>query len=185
MSLRQSISLVCLALALAFLSWFWINGGSFNLVLHPSKSDDHGPDFLIVQVNSRQFDEQGQFKYALQAEELAHYANGLARLHRPELKFSHEQKSPWHMTALTGQVSDLTHRVSLDQQVQLNQTAPSSWQLSTEHLSVDLDHSLIQTDYRVQLKYPLGKLEAQGMRANLKTKEIQLLDHVQGTYETP
>ena len=185
MNLRQSLSLMSLLLTIALISWLWLSDNVFNLISPTSVLQTNTPDFVITQVNSQQFDEQGQLKYTLQAKELQHYPNGIALLKEPQLELSDSEQAIWRINAKTGEVNDSTQQASLDQQVKIsqpNKTNLHPWQLTTKHLSIDLDHTLVETDQPVYLTDALGQLEAQGMRSHLSTHQIDLLAQVRGRY---
>ncbi len=188
MNLRQSLSLASLLLTLAILGWIWTSDQALDLALSNTAltNNRNTPDFIITQLKSQQFDEQGALKYTLRAQQLNHYPNGIAQITVPLLNFSdHAADNPWQITALTGQVNDLNHQVRLQQQVQLTQpfaATAQAWQMSTDDLAIDLDQAWVTTNRPVLLRHASGAMESQGMRSNLKTHQIELLNHVRGHY---
>jgi len=186
MKLNHLFGYISSSFALAVICWMWIDGRSLSSIMEKNSADDTSPDFVITQVYSQQFNEQGQLKYTLRAKELAHYPDGSAHLTLPQLELNDAAQSVWRASAQTGQVNDATHTAELNQGVLLNQPfakKTQNWQLKTEHLSIDLDHSLVETDQPVHIQHALGQLEAQGMRSNLTTHQMDLLAHVRGHYE--
>lgn len=185
MNFNRILSALSLILTIAVVTWMWISGQGLPSVLDKPSAENTTPDFVITQVSSQQFDEQGQLKYTLRAKALEHYPSGISHLTLPQLEFNDTNQSVWKISALTGEVNDLTHQAALNQQVLLRQPHAKTgqhWQLTTEHLSIDLDHSLVETDQPVRIKHSLGLLEAQGMRSNLATHQIDLLAQVRGHY---
>ncbi len=184
MNLNRMLSALSLILTIAVIAWMWISGHGLPSLDKPS-AENTAPDFVITHLVSQQFNEHGQLKYTLRAKALEHYPNGVSHLKFPQLEFRDAEQSVWQITALTGEVNDLTHKALLNHQVHLHQPQTSTaqnWQLTTEHLSIDLDNALVETNQPVRIQHALGQLEAQGMRSNLTTHQIDLLAQVRGHY---
>ncbi|ARN74862.1 LPS export ABC transporter periplasmic protein LptC [Oceanicoccus sagamiensis] len=141
------------------------------------------PDFYLTNSHTRQYDEAGLLDFIMNSETLEHNPKAdTVSLKMPYFQVFQAGQATWEIHALTGTVYDGGNKVDLEQRVEIiNENKQSS--LKTPQLFIYPNAKLANTDKPVTLRNNNGFTRAIGMKANLTSKNIALLDQVRGQYE--
>ena len=141
------------------------------------------PDFYLINSSSKQYNEAGQLDLIMQSQSLQHNPeNNSISLQKPYLLFFQDSVATWEVKALAGTAYDSDNKIDLEQQAEIiNESRQTS--LKTPQLFIYPDKKRANTEKNVTLKTANGVTRAIGMKADLSTREIALLDQVRGQYE--
>lgn len=151
-------------------------------------------DFPIAyasDTNTRQFDENGQVKYQLQAQHIDYFQPNnnptaeYALLQAPHITLHNDQGPPWHIRSRHGRIENSGDTLTFTEQVQvwqLNELQQRT-ELTTEKLVVMLEREYAETDKAVKISAPEGVTHAVGMKVFFDQERLQLLSKVRSTYE--
>lgn len=186
MDSRNLLSLAGGLLILGAAGYYWGMGSSIS----PQPiTDARQPDYVVQEIQGRESDAQGRLWRQLQARELRHYAQtpDRAELDAPQLTLYQDGQPLWQIRARQGIGRDQAHEILLQGQVQAERQLPGQppLRLQTEALTAYTPQQRLHTDRTVIVQGPQGRLQAQGLTANLKTGDIILSQHVQGHYVPP
>ena len=151
--------------------------------LSPDQQVDNNPDYYLRNVNSRQFDEQGALDFTVVTQSIEHNPkDNSAKLKEPFFSLYRDGKLEWTITSQSGTVYEAGEKVDLQQRV-IIASSDQQTTLKTPQLVIFPDKKLVKTNKPVTLLNPNGFTRAVGLRADLHTKTIELLDQVRGQYE--
>lgn len=151
------------------------------------------PDYYAVNSQYRSYSENGKLHRSIQAERLLHFPDSSqTHLEQPRFITYNKQGQPhWHAQGRQAFIEGDGDHFQLNQNVIVwqsdsGQTSGSvenaRLTLRTDLLNIDLLQDIAYTQSPVTLKTPQGKLEAVGLKADLQTSQVQLLDNVRGSY---
>jgi LPS export ABC transporter protein LptC len=110
---------------------------------------------------------------------------GTVRLQEVNFAFRDDSGNKWTARADRGELSQNNAIVNLEGAVHVDGVLPGTEEpadISTEHLAFDTNAQLLTTADPVTLVMSGRKLDATGLRANLKESHVQLESAVHGTY---
>lgn len=179
-------SFLILLLALAALSWWWLQTAEALRVSLPGKQR-HDVDFYMKDFTVTTMDKAGVPRHRLSGPYLEHHADDdSAKLTRPHMIAFRKDEAPWHIDAEQGWISSGGKEVILRGKVLMRQTDTARGReqtVRTTDLHVRPDDQYAQTANPVTFSNNAGSLiEATGMRASLKDEHLQLLSKVRATY---
>ncbi|MCK7593403.1 LPS export ABC transporter periplasmic protein LptC [Pseudomarimonas salicorniae] len=184
MSARQSLLVVVLAvlaLASGIAVWQLRERESPAALVGPPRSDYHVENFELIS-----FDEGGEEAFWLSGPRMARHPQlGTLELEQPRLGMPSEPQR-WRGRAERGWVSADADRVRLIGNVELRSDVDPGegvMRLSTDSLDLLPDEDRAETDAAVTVQGPGSILRGRGLRADLGTREVQLLSEVTGRYE--
>lgn len=141
------------------------------------------PEFFLTNASNTHYDQRGRLDLILTAEEINHIpANDSVNIKEPELVMYRDGLHTWTITAQSGTVFQSGQRVELEQRVLATSSDQESI-VKTPQLTVFPDKKLVKTNKPVTLLNPNGFTRSIGLKADLKTKKIDLLEHVRGQYQ--
>lgn len=141
------------------------------------------PEFYIRNTHITQFNAQGTLDMMVDSEEVVQNpVNDSVNLHKPRLNLFNEGKPSWDIEAQTGFIYDKGETVNLEQQVVALHRQRET-RLQTPQMVVYPNKRIAETDQVVTLSTHQGSTEAIGLKANLNTHRIDLLNNVRGRYE--
>jgi len=120
-----------------------------------------------------------------------HKGKDVAYLESPVLKIHHKDGSSWEISSQKGQGFHKAHRkldkLLLSDEVTIQRFGPAvdSWELKTDLLWFIPTLSTAFTQALVTVVSPEVKMQALGMRADLKHHSIKFLNHVNTSYAKP
>ena len=153
--------------------------------LAPGRADT---DYYLRDATIRQFDSQGQLHQELRSPQLEHYPSpGELKALTPDIVlFRNESRDEILINAEHGRMQDSSEQVTLSGTVSVLSSSANSTPLRLEAQTLTLTPSqqLIETDTAVTLFSQDGETRANGMKANLNTRQVELMSDVEGRYET-
>lgn len=151
------------------------------------------PHTYLIDVEVRQFDENGKVRYQLnspvirsfQVKETASAAD-YSIFTQPVFMLSNNPEKPgWFVTALEGRLDSNDEWFTLSKDVLARQTSEKQGEttIATSELRLNTQQQFAETDKAVTMRAAKSEITAVGMRAEMKREHIQLLSQVKGTYE--
>ncbi len=152
-------------------------------------SQRHDPDFVVDNFTATRMTVDGNPRYSISAKRMLHYPDDTdTELELPQLTHYSETEAPATIRANKGLVSGngedayfigdvLLHRAAFADQEEMS--------MATSYLHVIPDEDLAKTDKEVTLTRGNSTLKAVGLEFNNETRELKLLSHVRGKFETP
>lgn len=160
------------------------------------------PQAYLTGMQTHQYNHNGQLNYRFQAQRLELYEasqpsstessqpspqtqrHDWADITQPNLELYNTAQTPWYLKADTGKALQSGDTIELEGDVVAWQIQPddSRYELNSPALVVKPEQQFAQTEKPVRISNPYGITEATGMKANLKTKRIELLSNVRGTH---
>ena len=141
------------------------------------------PDFYLVNNISTQFDEQGMLELLASNQRTLHNpANRSIDITNPVFQFYSDGEYQWRVSAKTGVLFQESDRVELTKEV-IVLSSDRSTSLKTPALTLFPSKKQAQTDQPITLVNINGVTRAIGMKTDLETKDIELLNRVRGQYE--
>lgn len=152
-----------------------------------SLNNQDSPDYIIEDLRSIEFNEQGQVNSRVTAKHMEHYElKSQTYFTQPVyLVYPDQGKAQWQIRADQGQLNKETGKVVLENNVIIDAISPGEpiQTLSTSFLELDLNTMIMTSD---RIIYVTGKdfnIQGQGLYADLNAQEVQLTSQVVGTYE--
>jgi lipopolysaccharide export system protein LptC len=153
--------------------------------LSPGSTDT---DYYLRDATIRQFDAQGLLQQELSSPDLEHYPQpGVLKAQTPDIVlFGNNSRDQVLISAQRGQMLDSNEHIHLDGEVRVinSPDAGPGLTLETQALSLVPSLQFIETDQAVTLFSQGGETRANGMKAYLNTRTVELLSDVEGRYET-
>nr|WP_067298653.1 LPS export ABC transporter periplasmic protein LptC [Marinobacterium profundum] len=148
-------------------------------------------DYYLRDATIRQFDVTGQLHQELRSPQLEHYPEpGELRAQTPDIVlFRNDSRGEVLISAQQGRMQDSNEQVWLNGTVRVKSSADKDasgtpLRLETEALTLVPSEQFIETDTAVTLFSQGGETRANGMRAYLNSRQVELLSDVEGRYET-
>ncbi|MEE8058902.1 MAG: LPS export ABC transporter periplasmic protein LptC [Pseudomonadales bacterium] len=147
------------------------------------QSNDTLPDYYLTNIRSTQFDKQGMLDFTMASPSVEHNPkDNSANLKEPVFNLYQEGALVWTISSQSGVVYNGEVKVDLQQRVIIS-SIDQEIILKTPQLVVFPNKKLAKTNKPVTLLNPNGFTRAVGLRADLQTKTIDLLEQVRGQYE--
>lgn len=147
------------------------------------------PDFVVEDFVATRMSLDGTPSYAVRAKRMEHYLEeDSSSLVEPELTHFDPQKAPLSIRADQGRLDNRAENAYFIGHVQVRREAYADnpeLVLYTSYLHVVPELELASTDKEVKVVSGNSTLEAVGLEFNNKTRTINLLSKVKGTYATP
>ncbi|MCK5894821.1 MAG: LPS export ABC transporter periplasmic protein LptC [Endozoicomonadaceae bacterium] len=144
------------------------------------------PDFFSYNVHIREFNESGQLKSDLTANEINHFPhNEITLLSSPALWNYSDDLTYWHTVADRGRILPDGKTLELKNNVLITQIADSTPQLRmhTDLLTIDSNQDFFHTDRPVVIFNSHSLMKANGMKTFYKQDFVHLKSKVRGVYE--
>jgi lipopolysaccharide export system protein LptC len=177
---NTTAALVALAVLLLFLLSYSETGSPPTILVEEPTSDY--PDYYLVNAKSTQFGPQGALDMTIKSESILHEPQtNSSLLKQPRIALYQDGVLNWTIRSDTGVAYQTEQRIDLEQRVIIasgdNQTV-----LKTPFLALYPEEERAETDKPVTLQSPTGFTRSVGLKVNMKTKQIHLLDQVRGQY---
>jgi lipopolysaccharide export system protein LptC len=161
--------------------------------VQPLRGRDSGsadePDFVVDDFVATRMSLTGVPSYAVRAKRMVHYPeDNSARLENPELTHFAQNKAPVSIRADKGVLDQNGKSADFTGNVQVRRAAygeDPELALYTTYLHVIPEEEIARTDRDVKIVSGNSTLEAVGLEFNNKTRTLNLLSKVKGTYATP
>jgi lipopolysaccharide export system protein LptC len=146
-------------------------------------------DYILENFELTTLDDQGQESFSVQAPRLERDPRGKSlTLTLPQFSFPDQDGGRWQATSKTAWVADKGVEVRLNTKVEMiGPPTPlgDRTRFNTDNLQIFPKRDLAQTDDSVTVSRADSILRGTGLRANMKTHQIQLLANVKGRYAPP
>ena len=187
--MRHSLLYLGVLAALALLSTWFLSTVESTLREGPAQYNNT-PSLLMDNFLAVRMNEQGVREYAVASPHLVQLGDQQGtRIDSPHIDvFQDGQIRDWSIRAESGWVSPDNELIRLQESVSIVRPAESGKQpmvITTRNVLVRPGDDTVETDEPVRMETPGGWMEAIGLRANLRTKQMHLLSHVRSIYETP
>jgi LPS export ABC transporter protein LptC len=182
------------------LAWFFVRGGASEGDTDATGAMPLDPGYAARDAEVIETGYDGRERYRLKAAVIRQQTeSGVIDLERLEMNYHREaQATPgdapatdnqasevWHLTSDHGQVREEGNDVELKGDVRLTGAAQGDAEplsLTTETLRINTPTEFIETDAPVTLRWAGHKLDAVGMRADLKAGTLSLESDVNGHF---
>ena len=186
---RSTLVLFISLLLIALISAYWFFDK--QQITEPSftHTKEEEPDFFMEKVNSVQFNETGDARYRLRAQQLSHYPDtDISELTFPFLIIYRAGEPPWQINAdygkvlpsskSDGEIIELYTNVIVHRELEDGNTVT----LNTEKLIVKPDQEYAETDIAVKISSGPSKVNSVGMKAFFAEDRIEFLSKVRGLH---
>jgi len=180
---RRYIVTVLTAFALvAYLAFNDSSDGQGNIDV---AQRDQEPDYIIKGIGSERFDGKGILAQQVDAKSAQHYPSTDETVFtEPSIILREGERPLWGLKAANGTLRG-AQLLTLNGNVQVvplgKQANPVT--LSTEQLNIDLTKEMADTDAMVTIEGTGSHLQAQGMRFNLVTEQLEFKSKVRGRHD--
>ena len=188
--MTSSRQVLVLALALLIISVLAVFGLNYtkNMQKVKPESTAYETTFSIEGAHLKRFNEQGYLEATVQAKELEHYRDiNLTTFEQPVMSFTEDtNKGTWIANADKGLLNHDNNTILLEFNVCLSSHSnqfPYS-QLFTESMEINYTTQTAHSSSKIHIIGENYTLDGKGLIANLKTAYIEILEQVQGYYET-
>ncbi len=152
----------------------------------PKKDDPNSPDAYMINASFIRTNEQGEPEITLASPYVTHYqAEDRSYLKMPVI-YLYKNNEEWQVTAHHARGSHGTTQFDLYENVKIKQKPslknPGS-ELLTSFLTVFPKQDLVTTSSPITITQPGVKINAVGLRGDLKTGNITLLSKTRGEYD--
>lgn len=177
---------IALALAVVCIALFglgsWLGSGTQSgpePVTTPENSDYYMKDATVLQLT-----QQGKLAYRMNVASTLHFPNDSARLSDIHVHYLQNTKTYWNLHAAKGRVPAGKRDLYLYDGVTIHhpRTNGDMLKIDTAHAWVRPQADRVDSDARVTAIEPGQKVTGDGMRINLDTNKLKLLDNVHVTY---
>ncbi len=148
---------------------------------------DAATDYYLRDAKIRQFDHQGLLHQELSSPRLEHFPEpGVLRAQSPDIVlFASKDQDQVVIRAQQGQMLDSNEQIDLSGDVSVTKSPASGadLRLETQTLTLIPSQQFVETDAAVTLFSRGGETRANGMKAHLNTRKVELLSDVEGRYE--
>jgi LPS export ABC transporter protein LptC len=174
-------------IALLAIAWLALNGGSSGPAVPATATvSAQSPGYSARNATLIETGADGLPMYTLHAADIREQpASQVALLDRVEMQFRSTNGQLWQGRADQARVADQAAQVDLSGEVALSGALAGSAEpvrISTARLSVDTHSQVIATPDPVTIDWNGGQLDARGLVARLRDRQIRLESHVHGRY---
>jgi len=163
---------------------FWLEQTTQGDSLAPNGRGRHDPDFLVSDLEMRQFNQNGSLKHSLAAKRMLHYADDDSTVvEQPALTF-YSQTLPTRLSAQLATVSQDGKEVRLSGDVKmLREARDDSPELlvTTAELRVFPDDEVARSAVPVTIRQGRSVITGSGIEVDNRGQTLQLLGRVHGT----
>jgi lipopolysaccharide export system protein LptC len=149
----------------------------------------HDPDIIVESMSAVQMAETGTPRYSVIAKRLVHYPDDrTTQLEFPVLTHFDEAGAPVTIRSDRGELAAEGTDAYFRDNVLVRRPAygdDEEMTLTTSYLHVIPDENLAKTDKPVTLTHGDSVVHGVGLEFNNETRNLKLLSHVRGTYQTP
>jgi len=173
-------------LLLSVIGTGWFLGKQGGIRQSPGVSAT-GPDSFVEDIDLAVMDETGQLQYRIRAEHMAHYPNDdILRLRHPDINIAQADGTIWHIKSERGETTTAGDRLWLLGEVDIRrpETATvNAIHVITSDLLVKPEEEVAETGNAATITGDRYVINAIGLRANFRTRVLELLSRVRGTID--
>lgn len=163
---------------------FWLERSTQGDSASSNGRNRHDPDFIVAELNMRQFNPDGSLKHALQAKKMLHYTDDDSTVVTdPELTF-YSQVQPARISARLATISQDGKEVKLSDDVRMvRDAADDSAELAvtTAELLVYPDDEFARSAFPVTITQGRSVIVGTGIEIDNREQVLKLMGRVRGT----
>ena len=176
--LQHRSNLAAALVAFLFTLMLW-HSGTPNFI-NRKNAQEKEPDIYIEQLLSKQFNTLGQTEYRLRARSAQHWPDSdETTLVEPHIMYYAPQV--WYTHAHNGIIHPQGAKITFENGVNMHRESGSA-QLLTPYLTIDTNAKIASTSAQVVVETPGGVTNARGLRVDMASDKITLLNNVLGNY---
>lgn len=181
---RARLAWLTLAVIAGLTSWLVVANHAAPEKNAPSSVATNLPDYSMRNATITRYGETGKRRYLLDSNVVTHERlSDTSRLDGVKLDYYPRSSAYWHLTARRGVLSEGGNHVVLIDRVRAHQPEVSpSMHLSTSKLTVLLKSHRISSTKRVTLRQGARETRGVGLKADLDSGVIHLLENVTSRY---
>ncbi|MCW8090450.1 LPS export ABC transporter periplasmic protein LptC [Alteromonas sp. ASW11-130] len=145
----------------------------------------HKPAYRAKNITTTLYDDNGNIHHRVFATTMEHYdLLGFVSFGQPQYSIYGEQnQTPWQLRAKEGTLYN-GNVIQLEKDVVLTSSGSMEFVKSviTDFIELNLDTRQLVSDQPVTIHGVDYTIESNGLNANLRTKQYELIDHVQTTF---
>lgn len=180
---------ITLSIALLFFIILLLNAPFFSSDTETPQSTDTNeawiPNYQAKNMQSKLYDKKGDINHMVFATKMEHYDMlGFTLFSDPEYTiYTEKSEQPWRINAIEGTLYG-DDRIELEQNVKITSLNEEDFiqTIETSYIEVDLINKTVSSDQAVKIFGRDYVIASNGFHANLLTRKIELIDHVQTTY---
>ncbi|GIU43230.1 LPS export ABC transporter periplasmic protein LptC [Shewanella algidipiscicola] len=146
------------------------------------------PDYVINNINSVQYDEQGKLNSRVSASHMEHYAErNITYFTQPiYLVYPDNGDAQWRLRSARGTLDKDSGRVILENNVIIDAISPEEpiQTIETNYMELDLNTMIMTSDRTIRITGNDFLITGKGLYADLNAQKVRLTSQVEGTYET-
>lgn len=176
-----SLSIIIIAALLFWGSQTWEKK---TAIKNLASIDPHYIDMFINDFRFTALNKKGEPSYTLRARRLEHYNDSdFAVINEPVIEIE-QNNQHWLISAKTGEIDDDRQKIILRNDVVLQQQdTQHPIRLETRQMEIDTHKQTAKSSDTVHIFQRDFNLKSKGMILNNATGELELLKHVEGSYE--
>jgi LPS export ABC transporter protein LptC len=142
-------------------------------------------DYIIEGVKAEFYDENGQLDRQIEANSARHLPiDDTTKLVNPSVILRDQQAPQWSVKSKEGLLlGDKTLTLDGDVNITPMEGNQTDLSLRTQHISIDLNKQIADTDKEVFIESPSTNIYSVGMNMNLVTQQVQLKSEVRGQHD--
>jgi len=180
---RQIILLLLLTLVVIGSGWFLFQQDDGQQQTTVSAT---GHDAFVSGMDLQVMDANGQLQYHVIAASMIHFPHKERfELEQPVIDLIRDDGTAWHITSDRGQTTASGDRIWLLGQVDISRPATGnadSLRIRTSDLLVKPDQEQAETDSAASIISDRYRIDATGLKADFRSRELQLRSTVRGTF---
>ncbi|MCP5143346.1 MAG: LPS export ABC transporter periplasmic protein LptC [Gammaproteobacteria bacterium] len=178
--------LAALALALLAALSFWL-AERITTTTAPAPALPRVPDYTLDDMERTLLDDMGQVAQIIRARHVTRYEReDITELVAPSMELYNDEGQPWHVIADEGTVTENGDLIMLTGAVEiwrLDAAGQRELEIRTTGLRVLPDEQFAESATLTTITTPDSVTRSIGMRADLATRRVELLEQVRTRYE--
>ena len=172
--------------ALAMLYLLLSLSGTVSLTRATSQHvQEQRPAFYLNQVQSHNFNDSGELSTYITGESITQQpTDNSSLLSNPQLDLFAAGKMVWRANADSAKAYSHSDYIQLSGNVKIR-TNDGYTVLTTERLAIVADKKIAKTQSPVTLLTPGAVMQSNGLRVDLRSKEIVMTGNIRGQYDAP
>ncbi len=146
------------------------------------------PDYIVNDLKSVQYDEQGNVSSRVSASHMEFYADkNITNFSKPiYLVYPQNGEAQWRLRSTEGTLDKNSGRVTLEKNVIIDAISPEEpiQTIETTYLELNLDTMIMTSDREIRITGKDFFITGKGLEADLNAQNVRLISQVEGTYET-
>jgi len=151
----------------------------------PVEAINQEPDYIIKGVKAQYYDKKGLLERQIEAKNARHLPEtDTTELIQPSVVLRDQQKPQWRVKSKEGVLlGDRLLELDGDVIVTPLEGNESDLSLSTQHISIDLNKQIADTNEDVLIESPSTQIHSKGMNMDMVTQQVQFKSQVRGQHD--